>query len=160
MLTPRRFPPHLPLPNKFSSLLESTLQECRFSGTFPKRASTASNLAAAALAVPVVYQAAAPQETDLVVQEEALVGQEGSAVAALPASADPEAAALVEHRAEADLDQAVQEGQAAQDIQESLEALVDQAVLEADPRHHPRRTARGPQQRAAGHHEMQDWRTC
>ena len=104
------------------------------------------------------------KETDPVVQEEALVGQEGSAVAALAASADPEAAALVEHQAAAaDLDQAVQEGQAAQDIQEYLEAPVGQVVLEvqeAEPRHHPRRTARGPQQRAAGHHEMQDWRTC
>ena len=103
------------------------------------------------------------KETDPVVQEEALVGQEGSAVAALAASADPEAAASVEHRAAADLDQAVQEGQAAQDIQESLEAPVGQVVLEdreADPRHHPRRTARGPRQHAAGHHEMQVWRTC
>ena len=55
------------------------------------------------------------------------------------------------------------ENQEDQDIQEFLEALVGQVVLEdreADPRHHPRRTARGPQQRAAGHHEMQDWRTC
>ena len=71
------------------------------------------------------------------------------------------AAALVAHQAAAAaLDQAVQEGQAAQDIQESLEAPVGQVVLEAAPRHHPRRTARGPQQHAAGHHEMQDWRTC
>ena len=104
------------------------------------------------------------KETDPVVQEEALVGHEGSAVAALAASADPEAAASVEYRAAAaDLDQVVQEGQAAQAIQESLEAPVGQVVLEdreADPRHHPRRTARGPQQRAAGHHEMQVWRTC
>ena len=64
------------------------------------------------------------KETDPVVQEEALVGQEGSAVAALAASADPEAAALVEHQAAAAaaLDQAVQEGQVAQDIQKYLEA--------------------------------------
>ena len=118
----------------------------------------------------VVDQAAAPQETDPAVQEEALVGQEGSAVAALAASADPEAAALVEYRAAAaDSDQVVQEGQAAlvvdqaaapQEIQEYLEAPVGQVVLEAAPRHPPRRTARGPQQHAAGHHEMQVWRTC
>ena len=109
------------------------------------------------------------KETDQVVQEEALVGQEGSAVAALAASADPEAAALVEYRAAAaDSDQVVQEAaalvvdQAAapQEIQEYLEAPVGQVVLEADPRHHPLRTARGPQRRAAGHHEMQVWRTC
>ena len=53
------------------------------------------------------------KEMDPVVQEEALVGQEGSAVAALAASADPEAAALVEYRAAAaDSDQVVQEAAA------------------------------------------------
>ena len=64
---------------------------------------------------------------------------------------------------EAQESQEAQEDQAVQDIQESLEAQVGQVVLEvqeAEPRHHPRRTARGPQQRAAGHHEMQVWRTC
>ena len=91
------------------------------------------------------------------------------AEAAPSVAADPEAAALVEYRAAAvDSDQVVQEAAASvvdqaaapQGIQEYLEAPVGQVVLEADPRHHPRRTARGPQQRAAGHHEMQDWRTC
>ena len=55
------------------------------------------------------------------------------------------------------------ENQEDQDIQEFLEALVGLVVLEdreAELRHHPRRTAQGPQWQApAGHHEMQDWRT-
>ena len=97
----------------------------------------------------MVYQAAAPQETDQAVQEEALVGQEAS---------DGQAAS------EAQEVQEDPENQEDQDIQEFLEALAGQVVLEdreAELRHHPRRTARGPQwQQPAGHHEMQDWRTC
>ena len=89
------------------------------------------------------------QEEDRAVQEEALVGQEAS---------DGQAAS------EAQEVQEDPENQEDQDIQEFLEALVGQVVLEdreAELRHHPRRTARGPQWQApAGHHEMQDWRMC
>ena len=88
------------------------------------------------------------QEEDRAVQEEALVGQEAS-----DGQAASEAQEVQEDR----------ENQEDHDIQEFLEALVGQVVLEdreAELRHHPRRTARGPQQRAAGHQEMQDWRTC
>ena len=87
------------------------------------------------------------QEEDQVVQEEALVGQEAS---------DGQAAS------EAQEVQEDPENQEDQDIQDFLEALVGQVVLEdreAELRHDPRRTARGPQWQApAGHHEMQDWR--
>ena len=93
----------------------------------------------------MVQEKGQAQEEDRAVQEEALVGQEAS---------DGQAAS------EAQEVQEDPENQEDQDIQEFLEALVGQVVLEADPRHHPRRTARGPQQRAAGHHEMQVWRTC
>ena len=83
-------------------------------------------------------------------QEEAPAGQEAS---------DGQVAQEASAGLEAQEGQEAQEDQAAQDIQESLEAQVGQVVLEvqeAEPRHHPRRTARGPQwQQPAGHHETQ-----